>query len=127
MSKHRAQPKPSILRRLTVGLSVVVVALGVVTVATGRADAADQRACVTAGEWSQIHKRMTKGRVEQILDSKGFRSYQTFTINGTDEWRGYRPCRGFGTRYLMVWYDNYSFGDRLRVWDHYRSGDWSPR
>ena len=120
-TSHRA--KPSILRRLVIGLSVVVVVLGIITVATGQAHAAqDSRRCVTANEWSQIHKKMPKSKVERILDGPGFLSYRTMDLFGRrDLWRGYSPCRGFGGRNLFVWYDDYTYGRGFRVWDNYRS------
>jgi len=91
----------------------------------------DTRACVTQGEWAQIHSDQRQSTVTTILDGPGRLWYEqdNWDTLGTDRYRIYRPCPEFGNdQALVVWTDNYTydeahgtFSGAYRVWDKFRS------
>jgi hypothetical protein len=72
-------------------LSAVVLVLA--TLAGGAVSAhAEARACVSPGEYRQVHRGMTKHRVHQIFDTRGRRTAFVRRGGSTFQIRRYRGC-----------------------------------
>jgi hypothetical protein len=110
------------IKRLMLLLATTCVLGGGVALVAAPANAAagDTRPCVTASEWRQVHAGQSKAQVSRILDGPGT---LWWTANfGADQYRTYRPCPSYGNNMpLVVWYDDYSYGWSLHVWDKYRA------
>ena len=115
---------------------VVVAVLGAVMLAglTSAPAQADERPCVSRVEYNNISftwPPATQGRVHDHFDTRGFLTERWGPPAQRDVVRGYPKCRQWGRGNVFVWFDNYSWDWRARVYamtDNgvaYRNGNWT--
>ncbi len=107
------------IKRIAIGIAAGICSITGLGVVTAPAASADQRPCVSWQEYQDIkwqYPPATQGRVNDHFDMPGYLLEGWGTRSHHDVVRAYPKCREWGPGYAVVWFDNYSWDWRSRVW-----------